>query len=116
MLLNMLRSKVGTCSFGVGIEAGMYPVSEADTKFMDVSICAIYDGNNYYIGFSPSFECPQESIDRALKGEELGLMHDLFVDGKGRKGVIWTVSKERICREEFEELAVMMSLIQVVNK
>ena len=30
--------------FGVGIEAGMYPVEEASTQYMDCSICSIYDG------------------------------------------------------------------------
>lgn len=78
MPLNMQRKETGTCSFGVGIEAGMYPVPEVDTKYMDTSICAIYDGNNYYIGFSPSFEYPKNAVDRVLKGEELGHMEDLF--------------------------------------
>lgn len=72
MLLNMQRRDAGTCDFGVGIEAGMYPVAEVDTKYMDSSICAIYDGKNFYVGFSPSFEYPQNAVDRVLQGEEIG--------------------------------------------
>ena len=64
MLMNMQKKEHGTCSFGVGIEAGMYQVSEVDTKYMDASICAIYDGEKYYIGFSPSFEYPQDAVTR----------------------------------------------------
>ena len=56
MLMNMQKKEHGTCSFGVGIEAGMFSVPEVETKYMDSSICAIYDGERYYIGFSPSFE------------------------------------------------------------
>ena len=78
MHLNMQRKETGTCSFGVGIEAGMYKVEEVETKYMDSSICAIYDGNKYYIGFSPSFEYPGKVVDRVLLGEELGYMEDVF--------------------------------------
>lgn len=71
MHLNMQKNMVGTCSFGVGIEAGMYSVPEVETKYMDASICAIYDGEKFYIGFSPSFEYPQAVVDRVLQGEEI---------------------------------------------
>lgn len=117
MLLNMLRKGTGTCSFGVGIEAGMYPVEEVDTKYMDASICAIYDGTKYYIGFSPSFEYPQTVVNRVLQGEELGLMEDVFGNtAKGRKGAIGVLTKERVYRSELEEYAVTMALTKIVAK
>ena len=109
-------SQKGKCDYSVGIESGLYPVSGLKTGYMLNSVCSIYDGKNHHIGFSPSFECPQEAIDRVLKGEELGLMQDIFVNAKGRNGVIGTMSKERIFRDEFEELGVMMALVQVINK
>ena len=109
-------NKKGKCSYAVGIESGLYPVNELKTGYMLNSVCSIYDGEEYYIGFSPSFECPQEAIDRVLKGEELGLMHNIFVNAKGRNGVIGTMSKERMYRDEFEELSTMMALVHVINK
>ena len=117
MHLNMLRRDVGTCSFGVGIEAGMYPVEAVDTKYMDASICAIYDGEKYYIGFSPSFEYPQTVVDRVLQGEELGYMHDIFGNtAKGRKGAIGVLTSGRVYRDELEEYAVIMALTKIVSK
>jgi len=117
MHLNMQRSAVGTCSFGVGIEAGMYPVAEVDTKYMDASICAIYDGEKYYIGFSPSFEYPQSAVDRVLQGEEIGYMHDIFGStAKGRKGAIGVLTSGRVYRDELEEYAVIMALTKIVSK
>jgi len=107
----------GTCSYGVGIEAGMYPVPEVDTKFMDASICAIYDGNTYYIGFSPSFEYPKCVVDRVLAGEELGHMEDIFGGtAKGRKGAIGVLTAGRVYRDELEEYAVIMALTKIVSK
>ena len=117
MHLNMLRRDVGTCSFGVGIEAGMYPVEAVDTKYMDASICVIYDGEKYYIGFSPSFEYPQTVVDRVLQGEELGYMHDIFGNtAKGRKGAIGVLTSGRVYRDELEEYAVIMALTKIVSK
>ena len=117
MHLSMQRKDVGTCSFGVGIEAGMYPVAEVETEYMDASICAIYDGGKYYIGFSPSFEYPQEAVTRVLKGEELGYMHDIFGStAKGRKGAIGVLTSGRVYRDELEEYAVIMALTKIVSK
>lgn len=117
MHMNMPRKEHGTCSFGVGIEAGMYPVSEVETQFMDASICAIYDGENYYIGFSPSFEYPKTVVERVLQGEELGYMQDVFGStAKGRKGAIGVLTAGRVYRDELEEYAVIMALNKIVSK
>ena len=117
MHLNMLRRDAGTCDFGIGIEAGMYPVEEVETKYMDASICAIYDGKRYYIGFSPSFEYPQNAVTRVLQGEEIGYMHDIFGStAKGRIGAIGVLTSGRVCRDELEEYAVIMALTKIVSK
>ena len=117
MHLNMLRRDAGTCDFGIGIEAGMYPVEEVETKYMDASICAIYDGKKYYIGFSPSFEYPKTVVKRVLKGEELGYMEDVFGStAKGRKGAIGVLTAGRVYRDELEEYAVIMALTKIVAK
>jgi inosine/xanthosine triphosphatase len=113
----MLRKEHGTCSFGVGIEAGMYPAKEVETEYMDASICAIYDGKEYYIGFSPSFEYPKTVVERVLQGEELGYMEDIFGNtAKGRKGAIGVLTAGRVYRDELEEYAVIMALTKVVAK
>lgn len=95
----------------------MYKVPQVSTGYMDTSICAIYDGKNYYIGFSPSFEYPQTVVDRVLKGEELGYMEDIFGStAKGRKGAIGVLTNGRISRDELEENAVIMALTKIVSK
>ncbi len=95
----------------------MYSVPEVDTKYMDASICSIYDGEKYYIGFSPSFEYPQAVVDRVLKGEELGYMEDIFGNtAKGRKGAIGVLTAGRVYRDELEEYAVIMALTKIVSK
>ena len=95
----------------------MYSVPEVETKYMDASICAIYDGKKYYISFSPSFEYPQAVVDRVLAGEELGYMQDIFGNtAKGRKGAIGVLTSGRVYRDELEEYAVIMALTKIVSK
>ncbi|MDO5555823.1 MAG: inosine/xanthosine triphosphatase [Clostridia bacterium] len=111
------KQKCGICNYAVGIEAGMYKVPEVDTKYMDTSICAIYNGKNYYIGFSPSFEYPQSVVNRVLQGEELGYMEDVFGNtAKGRKGAIGVLTNGRVYRDELEEYSVIMALTKIVSK
>ncbi|MFR8104638.1 MAG: DUF84 family protein [Clostridia bacterium] len=115
--MNMHWSTDGTCDFGVGIEAGMFPVEEANTGYMDCDICSIYDGENYYIGFGPCFEYPKLAVEKSLKGEEIGYMIDVFgKETKGREGVIGILSDGRVYRDSLEESAVNMALIQIISK
>ncbi len=95
----------------------MYSVPEVETEYMDASICAIYDGKEYYIGFSPSFEYPKTVVERVLQGEELGYMEDIFGStAKGRKGAIGVLTAGRVYRDELEEYAVIMALTKIVSK
>jgi len=113
---NYALEQAGSCNYGVGIEAGIFPVNQTKTGYFDTSACAIYGTNQYYIGCSPLFEYPQKVVDRVLNGEEVGLMNDYFCDsGKGRKGAIGILTSERLYRDDFEESAVTMALIQLVN-
>ena len=107
----------GSCDFGVGLEAGIFPVKETNTGFMDVSICTIHDGTQFFLGGSPLFEYPQKAVNLILKGVEAGALKEIFGEGgKGRKGVIGPLSGERIFRDEFEELAVLMALCPIVSR
>lgn len=75
----------GVCAFGIGLEAGVFPVDPSVSGYMDVSIAAIYDGDRYSYGGSPLFEYPKPALRRLLQGEEAGALCDLFgTGGKGR--------------------------------
>ena len=113
---NYALEQAGSCDYGVGIEAGIFPVNQVKTGYFDTSACAIYGNNQFYVGCSPLFEYPQKVVDRVLNGEEVGVMKDYFGDsGKGRKGAIGILTSERLYRDDFEESAVTMALIQLVN-
>ena len=106
----------GVCNYGVGIEAGLFPAQGVETGYLDTSICAIYDGSRYAVGGSPVFEYPDAVMKRILNGEEPGLITDFFGEtAKGRAGVIGPLTAGRICRDEFDQYAVMMALTRIVS-
>ncbi len=110
-------SRHGTCDYGVGIEAGLFPVSAAASGYLDTSICAIYDGEHYAIGGSPLFEYPDAVMKRILNGEEAGLIADFFgPEAKGRPGVIGPLTDYRVHRDDFDQYAVLMALTRIVSK
>lgn len=117
MPLLMQRWPNGTCSYGVGLESGMYPEKEIETGYLNVSVCAIYNGEEYAIGLGPAFETPEIVAKRALLGEEHGHMQDVFgKNAKGRDGMIYRLSNERLHRCDIEENGVMMALLKIVNQ
>lgn len=104
------------CTFGVGIEAGVFPVANAETGYFDTSVCCIYNGERFFLGTSPMFEYPQAVMNRILAGEEAGLIIDFFGENaKGREGVIGPLTNFRVYRDDFEEYSVIMALTKIVR-
>ena len=90
------------------------------TGFMEVSVCAIYDGKKYYLGLSPAFEWPVRVTEMILSGEanasqafkKLGLTtHEKLgaVDG----GIVGFLTKNRLTREKQTKQSIVMALIQI---
>lgn len=106
----------GRCDFAVGLEAGIFFVKPANSDYMDVSIAAIYHKESFSFGGSPLFEYPRSVVKRILKGEEAGFITDFFgKEAKGRQGVIGPLTKGRIPRDQFEEMAVIMALCPIIS-
>ncbi len=59
----------GVCDLGVGIEDGLIAVEGALTGYMNVGCCALYDGEQEYLGLSAGFEYPRACVEAALAPE-----------------------------------------------
>jgi len=51
------------CDFSVGLESGLMKVPNTKSGYMDITMCAIYDGKKFHLGGSSAFEYPKEMID-----------------------------------------------------
>jgi inosine/xanthosine triphosphatase len=102
---------------GVGIEAGLFKVSEAEIT-IDVQYCAIYDGSWITLGCGSGFEYPSIVLDEVLAGKEVGdvMSRVAGVENLGEKhGAIGFLSKGMLTRTQLTEQSVFMALIPRLN-
>ncbi|UCE92524.1 MAG: inosine/xanthosine triphosphatase [Methanobacteriota archaeon] len=105
--------------FGVGIEAGLFPISRLGRHF-DVQYCTIIDsdGKASY-GHGPGFEYPPSVTRAALDGEPVGdVMSRLTgIERVGhRNGSIGYLSNGVIDRTSLTEIAILMALIPRIRE
>jgi len=107
---------------GIGLESGIFPVNQTKSGYMDTTVCAIFDGKNFHLGFSSCFEYPKKMIDMIFQENkeisdiaiELGFTNDRsFREDKGMIGVL---TKGVITRTKYSEQAVHTAMIHLLNK
>ncbi|MBI3623332.1 inosine/xanthosine triphosphatase [Candidatus Pacearchaeota archaeon] len=109
------------CDYSVGLESGLMEVPRSKTGYMDVCVCAIYNGKDHYLGISRGFELPLNVVKRIFQ-EGLDI-NDAFLAEKLTKdkrigsseGAIGILTKGRVNRQQYTEDAIKMALIQLEN-
>lgn len=119
--MNRAKGAFQNCDLGVGLESGIFPVPNTKSGYMDICMCAIYDGKNFHLGGSSVFEYPKILIDLVLsKGIEIdeAAREAGFTDsdkiGK-EKGMIGHLTKGYIDRRAYSKQAVITALIHLQN-
>lgn len=110
------------CDLSVGIEGGLVPVPSSHSGYMQTEACALYDGENIYLGLSGAFAMPKDVIESILeKGINLsdafrmhGYTEHEYVGYK--EGAIGILSKGAMDRKRFTEDAVNMALVHYVSR
>ncbi|OHA70933.1 MAG: hypothetical protein A3H01_00930 [Candidatus Wildermuthbacteria bacterium RIFCSPLOWO2_12_FULL_40_9] len=119
--INRAKNAFGNCDYSVGLESGIFPVPNTKSGYMDVCMCAIYDGKEYHIGASPMFEYPKKLIDLIFKNNyevddaarEMGITDNPRV---GRaEGVIGILTGGVINRKMYSKIAVITALLHLRN-
>lgn len=120
--INRAKEAFNGCNYSFGIESGLMHVPKTKTGYMDVCVCAIYDGGNHYLGLSEAFEFPPSVINIIeIKDTEA---NDAFYRAgltKKRKigseeGAIGLLTNGLITRKEYTKHTIHMAMIQVINK
>lgn len=108
------------CEFSVGIESGLieFPFNSG---FAESTIAVIFDGKNYFFGSSPLFEYPEKAVALLIKGKDdvntaFAKLFKKKKDMGRKKGAVGELTKGKITRTDFTELAVLMALIKIISK
>lgn len=118
---NRARNSFIRCNYSFGIESGLMSVPETKTGYMDVCICAIYDGRNYHLGMSCAFEPPIDVVKLVIeKGMDLNQATNRAGLTESEKiglaeGIIGLLTKNRVTRKDYTKQAIQMALIHLEN-
>lgn len=108
-------------SYGFGIESGLMKVPQTKSGYMEVAVCAIYDGRQIHLGLSQAYEWPKKVIaailDQSMDGSQAmraaGLtQHEKLGEHEGFVGIF---TKGRMNRIEYNKAAVVMALMHLEN-
>jgi non-canonical (house-cleaning) NTP pyrophosphatase len=96
-------------------------VPQTKSGFMEVLVCAIYDGKQIHMGLSQACEWPKKAIDvilnKGMDGSQamkvIGLtQHEKLGEHEGLVGVF---TKGRSNRTKYNKTAIEMALIHLEN-
>ena len=120
--INRAKNAFQNCTYSVGLESGMIPVQEGKSKrYFQHTICSIYDGNKYSLGFSPAFELPIKAVDLIIYSgftleeatKEMKLTDNQEI-GKA-EGIIGILTQGKVTRIDYTKPAIQMALIHLQN-
>ncbi len=117
--VNRAKGAFSNCDFSFGIESGLMAVPNTKSGFMDVCVCAIYDGREYHLGLSSAWEAPKQVMEHMLKDGldmnqaafKAGLTQDPKVGSA--EGMVGIMTKGRLTRKEYTKEAIRTALIHL---
>jgi len=106
---------------GIGLESGLIEVPGSRNGFMDLCVCAVFDGKNFSLGLSSGFECPtevnrlifEENLDMTQACNKLGITNNPQLGSA--EGLVGILTKNRINRQEYTKQALIMALVSIEN-
>jgi len=117
--MNRAREVLQEGTYGFGIESGLMKVPGTKSGFMDVCVCAIYDGKEYHLGLSSAWEAPKRVMDHMLKdgldmnqaAHKAGLTDNPKVGSA--EGLVGIMTKGRLDRKAYTKEAIRTALIHL---
>lgn len=108
------------CVYSIGIESGMMRVPGSKCGYMDVTVCAIYDGTEFHLGLSSAWEFPDKGVmDLVIKdghnfsdAARLKGLTDVAYIGHG-EGVISLATNGKVNRKEYTKEALRGALMHI---
>jgi len=117
--MNRAKAVIQNSTYSFGLESGLMSVPNTKSGFMDVCVCAIYDGNEYHLGLSSAWEAPKKVIDHMLE-EGLDMNQAAFKAGftnnlevGSAEGLVGIMTRGRLTRKAYKKEAIRTALIHL---
>ena len=94
-------------------------VPNTKSGYMDVCVCAIYDGIEFHLGLSSAWEAPKEvsefilneGLDMNEAAYKAGLTEDLKIGSA--EGLVGIMTKGRLTRKEYTKESIRTAMIHI---
>ncbi len=118
--VNRAKNAFVDCDYSIGLESGLMAVPHTKTGYMDVCVCAIYDGKEYHFGMSSAWEFPKKEIFDSVMNEGFDMDEAMFKHGLTHKkhigseeGAISFFTRGRLDRKGYTKQALRTALIHL---
>ena len=117
--MNRARNAFQNCDYSFGVESGLFEFpASIKMGVMDVCVCAIFDGKEYYFGLSSAWEKPKKVAEYMQQGMN---MTDVSVKAGfsdnpnlgAAEGLIGIMTKGRLTRKGYTKEAMRTALIHL---
>jgi inosine/xanthosine triphosphatase len=118
-LTSMERAAERVC-LGIGVESGFIDVAPATFTLYNFDVCALFDGQYYYLGISPGFEYPRRLVHNIFLHrqpfQEARQYITAAADIERQSGIVGVLSRGLTDRSEMTHLATRMVLIRYLQR
>jgi inosine/xanthosine triphosphatase len=104
--------------YSFGIESGLINIPDCRSAYMDICVASIFDGQQFFYGFSSAWEVPSSVMNFILSGKSMsqaalavGLTDNPEI-GSG-EGLVGIVTKGRLDRKAYTKEAIRNALINI---
>ncbi len=118
--MNRAKNAFKDCDYSIGLESGLMEVPHSKTGFLDVCVCAIYDGKEFNFGLSSAWEFPKKEMIDYIMRDGLDINDAMYKAGLTDKkhigseeGAISYFTKGRLDRKEYTKQALRTALIHL---
>ncbi len=115
------KSSYEGCLYGVGIESGIMHVTGTERDYMDICMCAIYDGHYHHLGMSCGFVLPASVVTLILdEGLDLNqaMQKNQFTTKTAlghAEGAIGVLTNGRITRKDYTKQSIVTAMCSIDN-
>jgi len=110
----------GRSALGIGVESGFIDVTPVTFTLYNFDVCALFDGQAYYLGISPGFEYPRRLVRNIFLHRQSFQQARQYItttaEVEQQAGIVGVLAGGLIDRPEMSRLATRLALIRYLQR
>jgi inosine/xanthosine triphosphatase len=110
----------GQVAVGLGVESGFIDVTPVTFTLYNFDVCALFDGQAYYLGISPGFEYPRRLVRNIFLHRQSFQQARQYIttvaEVEQQAGLVGVLAGGLIDRPEMTRLATRLALIRYLQR